>query len=442
MDLLKAEIERKRRAIVAATSTSANSINNDDSNNSNNKKRRYLTVAERRRIEEEEEAAREEEDELRRNDNKEKTKRRKRLVSDEDGEKEEEDLTTLLTKKYDPSQRKMKSVELTSSALSATATSSSSSAGEKSNASQIVAAGGGEINNADNTHPGDSIDDNDNISISLKRLTPAEITNTLRRFGLPVRLFGELDDKVRLQRLSIAMQGREAAMLGESERDEFLLDSANRTRNVFLEKDNHNDDDTKHHGGGGKAVSSSTSSSAAAAAAVSVSTTPLKTQDDDINDAPKRIYRYFKSLLRQWEDDLAQRTESVRKSAAGKNETKTLKQCKDYIRPLFQMCKRREVEEGLQAHLIKIVNFCEMGEFVKAHDSYMDVAIGRAAWPIGVTMVGIHARSGRAKIESSNVAHVMNSELNRKFLTSVKRLMSYAQRKRPDVDPSKKVVNV
>ena len=57
-------------------------------------------------------------------------------------------------------------------------------------------------------------------------------------------------------------------------------------------------------------------------------------------------------------------------------------------------------------------------------------------------MVGIHARSGRAKIESSNVAHVMNSELNRKFLTSVKRLMSYAQRKRPDVDPSKKVVNV
>jgi pre-mRNA-splicing factor 18 len=53
--------------------------------------------------------------------------------------------------------------------------------------------------------------------------------------------------------------------------------------------------------------------------------------------------------------------------------------------------------------------------------------------------VGIHARSGRAKIESSNVAHVMNSELQRKYLTSVKRLLSYAQKKRPDVDPSKKV---
>ena len=75
---------------------------------------------------------------------------------------------------------------------------------------------------------------------------------------------------------------------------------------------------------------------------------------------------------------------------------------------------------------------------MKANDTYIDISIGRAAWPIGVTMVGIHARTGRAKIESSNVAHVMNSELQRKYLTSVKRLMSYAQKK-SNADPSKMV---
>ena len=96
----------------------------------------------------------------------------------------------------------------------------------------------------------------------------------------------------------------------------------------------------------------------------------------------------------------------------------------------------------MQTKLFDIVVNCEAGEFVRAHDSYMDVAIGRAAWPIGVTMVGIHARSGREKIGTSNVAHMMNSEANRKYLTSVKRLMSYAQKKRPDVHPSKKVTNV
>ena len=427
MDLLKAELERKRHALAAAAAATTNGTNAE--NDSTTKKRRYLTAAERRRIEEDEEAAREDEAEQRKKE-KMSSRRRKRLVSDEDGEKMEEDLTTLLTKKYGPSERKiMKSVEISSSSTAAKSTSAATAAGKSLSA-------GGDLDDTNNTGAGSSNTDNDGgISDSLKRLSPTEITNTLRRFGLPIRLFGELHDNPRLQRLSIAMQGREAAMLGESERDEFLLDSANRTRNVFLEKDNHNDDDH------GKMSSTTITTSTTAAAAMSPPP-PSSTQDDDNNDAPKRIYRYFKSLIRQWEEDLSQRPESIRKSAAGKNETKTLKQCKDYIRPLFQMCKRRQVEEALQSHLIKIVNYCEMGEFVKAHDSYMDVAIGRAAWPIGVTMVGIHARSGRAKIESSNVAHVMNSELNRKFLTSVKRLMSYAQRKRPDVDPSKKVVNV
>ena len=93
------------------------------------------------------------------------------------------------------------------------------------------------------------------------------------------------------------------------------------------------------------------------------------------------------------------------------------------------------------ANILKIVDFCQQGDFVKANDAYMDVAIGRAAWPIGVTMVGIHARTGRSKIESQNVAHVMNSELQRKYLTSVKRLMTFAQNKRTDVNPSKKVMN-
>ena len=135
------------------------------------------------------------------------------------------------------------------------------------------------------------------------------------------------------------------------------------------------------------------------------------------------------------------RPDDFKRSLAGRNERKTVKQCKDYIRPLFQLCKRRQLEEGLLQKLFQMVQFCEQGEFVRAHDAYMDVAIGRAAWPIGVTMVGIHARTGRAKIESSNVAHVMNSELQRKYLTSVKRLLTYEQTKRTDVDPSKKVMN-
>ena len=44
------------------------------------------------------------------------------------------------------------------------------------------------------------------------------------------------------------------------------------------------------------------------------------------------------------------------------------------------------------------------------------MAIGNAPWPIGVTMVGIHARTGREKISARNVAHVLNDEAQRKYI--------------------------
>lgn len=52
----------------------------------------------------------------------------------------------------------------------------------------------------------------------------------------------------------------------------------------------------------------------------------------------------------------------------------------------------------------------------QANDAYLQMAIGNAPWPIGVTMVGIHARTGREKIFSKHVAHVLNDETQRKYI--------------------------
>lgn len=54
--------------------------------------------------------------------------------------------------------------------------------------------------------------------------------------------------------------------------------------------------------------------------------------------------------------------------------------------------------------------------FLQANDAYLQMAIGNAPWPIGVTMVGIHARTGREKIFSKHVAHVLNDETQRKYI--------------------------
>ena len=48
--------------------------------------------------------------------------------------------------------------------------------------------------------------------------------------------------------------------------------------------------------------------------------------------------------------------------------------------------------------------------------AYLEMAIGNGAWPLGVTQVGIHSRTGRERISSSHVAHVLNDETARKFI--------------------------
>lgn len=259
---------------------------------------------------------------------------------------------------------------------------------------------------------------------SLEDLSATNITKQLRELGLPIRYFGETHNE-RIERLKEALEKQTNMLAGMSEMEEFRLGKGHGIRNPFLGRDEGAGQDQQQKETKKKAQKKE------------------KEEDDngdtDEDDPPKQIYKFLKGLLKEWEQDLTERPDIVARSVAGRNESKTLKQCKDYIRPLFKLCKSRKLEPALQAHLIKIVNYSKEGEFVKAHNAYVDVAIGRAAWPIGVTMVGIHARSGREKIGSSNVAHVMNSELQRKYLTSVKRLLTFAQKKRPDVDPSKKV---
>ena len=258
--------------------------------------------------------------------------------------------------------------------------------------------------------------------------TMAIVKKRLRSWGLPIRMFAELDADIR-SRYEIASQWAAKREIANAEADEFRLHAGHEMRNRFLEKDATDGTPQRHN--------EETVDDTVEPRAKKPRIRPL---DESIqNDPHKLIYRYLKNILVQWEYDLVARPEQEKQTVAGKKDTRTFQQCKDYIKPLFQLCKKRSIEPSMLSKLQSIIRFMQEDEFVKAHDAYMDLAIGRAAWPIGVTMVGIHARSGRAKIESSNVAHVMNSELQRKYLTSVKRLMTYQQDIRSDVAPSKKV---
>ncbi|XP_077981211.1 pre-mRNA-splicing factor 18-like [Glandiceps talaboti] len=150
------------------------------------------------------------------------------------------------------------------------------------------------------------------------------------------------------------------------------------------------------------------------------------------------ILVYLKFLLQEWGKVLNRRPSDVKRSTKGKFEAATHSQTVSYLKPLLRKLKRRRVSPEILEYLVHIVSALLDRNYVKANDYYLQMAIGNAPWPIGVTMVGIHARTGREKIFSQQIAHVLNDETQRKYIQGLKRLMTVCQKHFP-TDPSRSV---
>jgi len=146
----------------------------------------------------------------------------------------------------------------------------------------------------------------------------------------------------------------------------------------------------------------------------------------------------LKKLVKVWERELNERPESAKRTANGRVSTATFKQTRRYVRPLFKLLRNRTLPDDMLNLIYEIVENMKKREYVRGNDAYLRLAIGNAPWPIGVTMVGIHERSAREKIFTNQVAHILNDEVTRKYIQSIKRLMTFCQTKYP-TDPSKSV---
>lgn len=139
-------------------------------------------------------------------------------------------------------------------------------------------------------------------------------------------------------------------------------------------------------------------------------------------------------LLKLWNAQVNSQKDHM--SANVKIARATCAQTKVYMKPLLRKLKTKSLPEDILDSLTTIIKHLLSRNYIKASDAYLQMAIGNAPWPIGVTMVGIHARTGREKIFSKNVAHVMNDETQRKYIQGLKRLMTKCQEYFP-TDPSR-----
>ncbi|KAK9333967.1 hypothetical protein V1520DRAFT_285935 [Lipomyces starkeyi] len=223
----------------------------------------------------------------------------------------------------------------------------------------------------------------------LSELTEKDIVDRLRKLSEPACYFGE-SDKARLRRMRRAEKRAE----NSDERIEELLASID--HNIV---------------------------------------------GQDIKSDQAKIYlqleKYVRYLLKEWERVLVTRDDTPDQAYA------TLTQTKGYLLPLFEQLRKKNLHEQIYPSLATLMMYLQQRKYRDANDAYLKLSIGNAAWPIGVTAVGIHERSARERITGQDVdgklgktsvqiAHVMSDEKTRKWLTAVKRLITFSEGEWPE----------
>jgi len=150
------------------------------------------------------------------------------------------------------------------------------------------------------------------------------------------------------------------------------------------------------------------------------------------------ISEWIKVIMTLWGQELNSRHEGEKMTVKGRMEAATFTQTKGYVKPLLKMLRKNQLTDDIRDSLSNMVKYIMQRDYILANEKYMEMAIGNAPWPIGVTNAGIHARPGRERIFSKHVAHVLNDESQRKYIQGLKRLMTKCQQYFA-TDPSRSV---
>lgn len=281
-------------------------------------------------------------------------------------------------------------------------------------------------------------------NIDNLNLPKQEVIRRLRFLKQPVTLFGE-DDEARLDRLKFVLKAGlfevDDSDMTEGQTNDFLRDIVELKKRQKSGISSDRKRKSREGGGededGGDGDKDLSGDGASSGADHDKDIKRMKANFEELCDEDK-ILVFFKKLLNEWNQELNEMSETEKRTAKGKSMVATFKQCARYLTPLFKFCRKKVLPDDIRQALMIVVRCCMKRDYLAAMDHYIKMAIGNAPWPIGVTMVGIHERSAREKIYTNSVAHIMNDETTRKYLQSIKRLMTFAQRRYPTM-PSKAV---
>ena len=153
------------------------------------------------------------------------------------------------------------------------------------------------------------------------------------------------------------------------------------------------------------------------------------------------LFNWINLVLEDWESYIKESISNKRiKSKVVSKELEKYQQCSIDVKPLLNLLQERQLNQVILDKLFTVMVFAENKDLLNANDRYIDLSIGNAAWPMGLTMVGIHQRTGKSSISPAQVAYILNDEITKKYLQSIRRILSFLQI-RYNIAPSESVYN-
>lgn len=236
------------------------------------------------------------------------------------------------------------------------------------------------------------------------KLPTKEIQNILRKFNLPITLFGETKE-TRIDRLLQYLSPDQPEKSNNTNSNKTIVtDNSQTTSELTNQTTNTSEDPLPFEEEGTLQEINKKPTGPPYDPTVKFTTMTQLTHEE-------MIYKYFKTVLKQWNYDLQFKQQQFTSTSSSsmklpmnlKKELLNQQNCSEFIQPLFGLLKHKQLSHDLIEKLLKMVQYCEDGNFRLANDEYIRTAIGNSAWPIGLTMVGIHERSGRERISTSKV---------------------------------------
>ncbi|EPY51264.1 U5 snRNP-associated protein Prp18 [Schizosaccharomyces cryophilus OY26] len=146
----------------------------------------------------------------------------------------------------------------------------------------------------------------------------------------------------------------------------------------------------------------------------------------------KQVVTFLRRGIYVWDKILISKPITEQNNPEGQGQLKIFRQAKQDLETLIRLLIDGALNDDIFSKIAEICYRCQRKEFVKANDVYLQLTIGNAPWPIGVTMVGIHERSAHQRLKRDPNTNILKDEKKRKCLQALKRFITFSEREDPD----------